>query len=128
MKTVNQVMTELKKKGNEKTRKTYARHGAANDTFGVSIADLKTIAAVIRAIRHRSGIEGHSRRALGDAAIRAGQANHTRTTYDRPLVQIDVVVRHRERWPRNLSLCRRRQQHRDDSRPTQALYPRTHSP
>ncbi len=44
MKTVGQVMTELKKKGSEQTRKTYARHGAPQDRmFGVKIADLKVI-------------------------------------------------------------------------------------
>lgn len=37
-------MAELKKKGSEKTRKTYARHGAPSEMFGVSVADLKTIA------------------------------------------------------------------------------------
>ncbi len=48
MKNVGQVMTELKKKGSEKNRKTYARHGAPNDLFGVSIADLKTVAKKIK--------------------------------------------------------------------------------
>ena len=49
MNTVGQVMTELKKKGSEKTRKTYARHGApAERMFGVPIADLKVIAKRIK--------------------------------------------------------------------------------
>lgn len=48
MKTVGQVMMELKKKGSEKNRKTFARHGAPNDLFGVSVADLKTIAKKIK--------------------------------------------------------------------------------
>jgi 3-methyladenine DNA glycosylase AlkD len=42
-------MDELKKKGTEKTRKTYARHGMATEKmFGVSVADLKVIAKTIK--------------------------------------------------------------------------------
>jgi 3-methyladenine DNA glycosylase AlkD len=42
-------MAELKKKGSAQTQKTYARHGMAiENTFGVSIADLKGIAKTIR--------------------------------------------------------------------------------
>jgi 3-methyladenine DNA glycosylase AlkD len=37
------VMSELKKAGSEQTRKTYARHGAAEPMFGVSFATLKTL-------------------------------------------------------------------------------------
>ncbi|QDT98729.1 DNA alkylation repair protein [Gimesia aquarii] len=48
MKTVKQVMVELKKKGDAQTRKTYARHGMPEDTFGVKIADLKLIAKKIK--------------------------------------------------------------------------------
>jgi DNA alkylation repair enzyme len=48
MNTVDQVMAELKKKGKEQTRKTYARHGIDLPMFGVSVADLKTIAKKIR--------------------------------------------------------------------------------
>lgn len=48
MDTVKQVMTELKKKGSAQTRKTYVCHGAPDNTFGVSIADLKTIAKKIK--------------------------------------------------------------------------------
>ncbi|QDU10004.1 DNA alkylation repair protein [Gimesia aquarii] len=48
MSTLKQVMTELKKKGNAQTRKTYARHGMPEDTFGVKIADLKLIAKKIK--------------------------------------------------------------------------------
>ena len=48
MKTVTDVMTELKKKGKEQTRKTYARHGIDIPMFGVSIADLKTTAKKIK--------------------------------------------------------------------------------
>jgi 3-methyladenine DNA glycosylase AlkD len=49
MPTVASIMAELKKKGSEKTRKTYARHGMAADrTFGVSVADLKLIAKTIK--------------------------------------------------------------------------------
>ena len=49
MPTVKTIMAELKKKGNENTRKTYARHGAPADRmFGVSIADLKVIAKKIK--------------------------------------------------------------------------------
>jgi 3-methyladenine DNA glycosylase AlkD len=49
MMTVDSVMSELKKKGSEKTRKIYARHGMATDKmFGVSVADLKVIAKKIK--------------------------------------------------------------------------------
>jgi 3-methyladenine DNA glycosylase AlkD len=48
MNTVAEVMTELEKKGSETTRKTYARHGAPNEMFGVKIGDLKTIAKKIK--------------------------------------------------------------------------------
>ena len=49
MNTVGQVIAKLKKKGSEKTRKTYARHGApAERMFGVTIADLKVIAKKIK--------------------------------------------------------------------------------
>jgi 3-methyladenine DNA glycosylase AlkD len=42
-------MAELKKKGSEKTRKIYARHGMATDNmFGVSVADLKVVAKNIK--------------------------------------------------------------------------------
>ncbi|MGB8477024.1 MAG: DNA alkylation repair protein [Candidatus Acidiferrum sp.] len=49
MPTVASIMAELKKKGSEKTRKIYARHGMATDNmFGVSVADLKDIAKTIK--------------------------------------------------------------------------------
>jgi 3-methyladenine DNA glycosylase AlkD len=48
MATVRQVMKELKKKGSEKTRKTFQRHGASNDLYGVKVADLKVIAKTIK--------------------------------------------------------------------------------
>jgi 3-methyladenine DNA glycosylase AlkD len=48
MQTVDQVMSELKKKADPKTRATFARHGAPPDTLGVKIGDLKTIAKQIR--------------------------------------------------------------------------------
>jgi len=49
MPTVASIMAELKKKGTEKTRKIYARHGMATDNlFGVSVAELKVIAKTIK--------------------------------------------------------------------------------
>jgi len=48
MNTVSQVMSELKKKGSAQTRKTFARHGAPEDMFGVKVADLKVIAKKIK--------------------------------------------------------------------------------
>jgi 3-methyladenine DNA glycosylase AlkD len=48
MKTVSQVMTALKKAGTEQTRKTFARHGAPENFFGVKVADLKVIAKKIK--------------------------------------------------------------------------------
>lgn len=48
MKTVAEVMSELKKKGTEQYRKTFLRHGAPSDLIGVSVADLKIIAKKIK--------------------------------------------------------------------------------
>ena len=48
MSSVDQVMKALKAKGNEKTRKTYASHGATGDVFGVTVADMKVIAKTIK--------------------------------------------------------------------------------
>ena len=48
MNTVDQVLKDLKKCATEQTRKTYLRHGAPVDAYGVSIADLKTIARRIK--------------------------------------------------------------------------------
>jgi 3-methyladenine DNA glycosylase AlkD len=43
------VLDELRSRGSEKTRATYARHGLAPErTYGVSVADLKLIAKSIR--------------------------------------------------------------------------------
>jgi 3-methyladenine DNA glycosylase AlkD len=41
-------MKELKKKGSAQTRKTYARHCAPDDMFGVKVSDLKVIAKTIK--------------------------------------------------------------------------------
>lgn len=49
MQTVKSLMDELKKKGKEKTRIIFARHGAPIErTIGVSVADLKVIAKSIK--------------------------------------------------------------------------------
>ena len=49
METVAEVLSALKKKGSEQTRKTFARHGAPQDSFfGVKVADLKVIAKQIK--------------------------------------------------------------------------------
>jgi 3-methyladenine DNA glycosylase AlkD len=49
MATVASIMADLRKKGTEKTRKIYARHGMATDNmFGVSVADLKLMAKKIK--------------------------------------------------------------------------------
>ncbi|MEQ1906731.1 MAG: DNA alkylation repair protein, partial [Pirellulaceae bacterium] len=49
MKTVNEVMSELKKLGTEQTRKTFARHGAPVDKmFGVKVGDMKVILKKIK--------------------------------------------------------------------------------
>ncbi len=48
MDTVSSVMTELKKKGSEQTRKIARRHGAPDELFGVKVADLKPIAKRIK--------------------------------------------------------------------------------
>jgi 3-methyladenine DNA glycosylase AlkD len=47
--TVATIMSELKKKGKEQTRKIYARHGMNPErVYGVSVADLKVIAKTIK--------------------------------------------------------------------------------
>jgi 3-methyladenine DNA glycosylase AlkD len=49
MPTVASIMSELKKKGKESTRKIYTRHGMATENmYGVSVADLKVIAKTIK--------------------------------------------------------------------------------
>jgi 3-methyladenine DNA glycosylase AlkD len=49
MSTVAAVMSELKMKGKEQTRKIYARHGMDPErVYGVSVADLKAIAKTIK--------------------------------------------------------------------------------
>lgn len=49
MVTVASIIADLKKKGSEKTRAIYARHGmAGKPMFGVSVADLKVIAKTIK--------------------------------------------------------------------------------
>ena len=49
MSTTQSLLDELKSKGSEKARITYARHGIPIDrTFGVSVADLKLIAKKIK--------------------------------------------------------------------------------
>jgi hypothetical protein len=49
MPTVTSILADLKKKGTEQTRKTYARHGLPLEhTFGTSVADIKTIAKTIK--------------------------------------------------------------------------------
>jgi len=46
--TLDEVMTELKSRGNERTVTTYRRHGANGEMFGVKIADLKKILKKIK--------------------------------------------------------------------------------
>jgi 3-methyladenine DNA glycosylase AlkD len=48
MTTVTKVMSALKAKGSEQTRKIFARHGAGDNMFGVKVADLKVIAKTIK--------------------------------------------------------------------------------
>jgi len=49
MANVKAIVAELKKKGSEKTRKIYARHGMDEGrVLGVSVADMKTIAKAIK--------------------------------------------------------------------------------
>ena len=49
MSTVTQVLKALESKGSERTRRTYARHGASGSkVYGVSVADMKTIAKSIK--------------------------------------------------------------------------------
>lgn len=46
--TVDEVMSELEKFGNEQTKKTWTNHGAKGDFFGVKIGDMKTIQKKIK--------------------------------------------------------------------------------
>jgi 3-methyladenine DNA glycosylase AlkD len=48
MQTVDEVLSELKKKADPQTRATFLRHGAPPDILGVKIGELKTIAKKIR--------------------------------------------------------------------------------
>jgi 3-methyladenine DNA glycosylase AlkD len=49
MPTVPSILADLKKKGSEKTRNIYARHGMSKaPMFGVSVADLKLLAKTIK--------------------------------------------------------------------------------
>ena len=48
MATVKTIMAQLKKLGTEQTRKTFQRHGAPDNMFGVKVADLKTIVKQIK--------------------------------------------------------------------------------
>ena len=48
MSSVTQIMTELKKKGSEQTRKIYRQQGGGDNMFGVKVADLKVIAKQIK--------------------------------------------------------------------------------
>jgi hypothetical protein len=49
MPTVQSVLKDLQSKGKESAKKTYARHGMAEDrTLGVSTADMKTVAKTIK--------------------------------------------------------------------------------
>ncbi len=49
MHTLEDVMTELEKKGSAQTRKTYTRHGAPpSKMFGCKVADMKVIAKKIK--------------------------------------------------------------------------------
>ena len=48
MTSVDEVLKELKKRGDEQTRKTLLRHGMPQDTYGVKIGELKKIAKQIR--------------------------------------------------------------------------------
>ena len=49
MSTVNQVLKALKSKGSERTRNTYARHGASGPkVYGVLVGDIKAIARSIK--------------------------------------------------------------------------------
>jgi 3-methyladenine DNA glycosylase AlkD len=48
MSTVKQVLAELKKKGDPRRISAYGPHGAPDDIYGVSVADMKTMAKKLR--------------------------------------------------------------------------------
>lgn len=48
MATVNQVMKQLKSKGNPQRRELFKKHGAGDRLYGVSVADMKVIAKTIK--------------------------------------------------------------------------------
>ncbi len=55
MPNLKSVMDDLRRKGNEQTRKTYERHGMPFEkTLGVSVADLKTLASCVSFISYSS--------------------------------------------------------------------------
>ncbi|MFT4843845.1 MAG: 3-methyladenine DNA glycosylase AlkD [Planctomycetota bacterium] len=56
MTDLNKMMKALKAKGTERTRKIYASHGMAGNSFGVSAADLKVFAKSIKG-QHELALE-----------------------------------------------------------------------
>ena len=48
MSTVTQVMKQLERKGNPQRRELFEKHGAKDKLYGVSVADMKTIAKTIK--------------------------------------------------------------------------------
>jgi len=48
MTTLKQVMAQLEKLSSEQTRRTFRRHGAPDNMFGVKVADMKTIVKQIQ--------------------------------------------------------------------------------
>lgn len=48
MPTIASIIADLKKKASQQTRRIYINHGAPENTLGVSIADLKSIAKTIK--------------------------------------------------------------------------------
>ena len=54
--TVNEVMEYLESKGSEQTRKTFKRHGAPDNFFGVKVGDLKPLEKKLKN-NHKLAIE-----------------------------------------------------------------------
>lgn len=53
---VDEILSELKKKGTDQTKKTFLRHGAKEPLYGVKVADLKVLQKKIK-VNHELSLE-----------------------------------------------------------------------
>lgn len=69
--TTNEIMADLKKAGNESTKKILAKHGAREPFYGVKVEDLKKIQKKVKGDHHQIAMELY-RSGVGDAMYLAG--------------------------------------------------------